>query len=129
MDTIQGLRKLKEFTIPILARKGGFEGVDGRFVRCDNEHLMLAGMLQNGEAVVMKEANLMWRREADKEGLTYHQVGFIHDEWQTEVPDEETAERIGLLQRSSITKTGESLVLNCPLAGSTSIARDWSGSH
>lgn len=48
-----GLERLKKEVIPSFVRKGFFNGFDGRPVVCDSEHLMLAGMLQNGEKVVM----------------------------------------------------------------------------
>ena len=66
------------------ASRGYFDGLDGRKVQCNSEHLMLAGYLQNGEAVVMKHANVLWQKELKGLGIKYNQVDFVHDEWQTE---------------------------------------------
>jgi DNA polymerase-1 len=130
LTSLPELKKIKDHKIPMDAARGYFVGLDGRKVRCDSEHLMLAGYLQNGEAVVMKHANVLWRKEADLTGIRYRQVDFVHDEWQTEVlGTKEEAEEIGRIQRWSITKTGEDLGLFCPLAGSTDIGKTWAETH
>ena len=105
-------------------------GLDGRKVACDSEHLMLAGYLQNGESVIMKHANVLWRKELRKTGIQFKQVDFVHDEWQTEViGTKEEAEEVGRIQRWAIKQTGEDLGLFCPLAGSSDIGRSWAETH
>lgn len=114
-----GLKDLKKSRIPKDAARGYFVGLDGRMVAQDSEHLMLAGYLQNGEAVVMKRANVLWRNKLQKEKIPFWQVNFVHDEWQTEVPrDLELAKYVANVQADSIRLVGEELGLNCPLAGS-----------
>jgi DNA polymerase-1 len=130
LTALPELKKLKEWTIPNDARRGYFTGLDGRRVSCDSEHLMLAGYLQNGEAVIMKHANILWRTRAKAEGIPFKQVNFVHDEWQTEVyGTKEQAERLGDIQRQSLVDTGVSLGLFCPLAGSTKIGKTWLETH
>ena len=124
-----GLRALREERIPQDASRGYFLGLDGRKVVQDSAHLMLAGYLQNGEAIIMKQANLIWQREAKAEGLKFKQVNFVHDEWQTEVYDLTTADRIGILKVQSIVKAGELLNMRCPLAGNAIIGRNWLETH
>jgi DNA polymerase-1 len=125
-----GLDVLRRGIIERDARRGYFDGLDGRKVIQTSSHLMLAGYLQNGEAVVMKHANLLWRKWADKEKIRYRQVNFVHDEWQTEVMDSlDAAERLGELQRNSIVETGNNLGVYCPLAGSTDIGMNWRDTH
>jgi DNA polymerase-1 len=114
-----GLAFLKEHTIPRDARQGYFQGLDGRFVKCDSEHHMLAGYLQNGEAVIMKEARIIWGAELKRLNIVYLAVNFVHDEWQTEGPsDKAVCRRIAQAQADSIRIVGESLNLRCPMAGS-----------
>jgi DNA polymerase I len=61
-----GFAKLKRYTIPKDAKQGWFSGLDGRRVKIlgDNysqrRHLAMSGYLQNGEAVIMKHATLLW---------------------------------------------------------------------
>lgn len=129
MRSTGGLWELKKEKVPLMAKKGGFVGLDRRFVKCTSEHLMLAGILQNGEACVMKHANVLWRKEAKSAGIRFKQVGFIHDEWQVEVPTKEEAEALGLIQRNSLVQVGLDLGVKCPLAGSTDIGLNWAETH
>ncbi len=130
LDSLPELKRLKSVTIPRDARRGYFTGLDGRRVQCTSEHLMLAGYLQAGEAVVMKHSNVLWRKELDTTSIKYKQVNFVHDEWQTEVYDTELqAKGVGLVQVASIQTTGKNLGLLCPLDGSYSVGRNWKETH
>mgnify|MGYP000853210334 FL=1 len=124
-----GLRALKDHRIPADAERGYFIGLDGRLIVCDSEHLMLAGYLQNGEAVVMKKANLIWRDKLRREGIQFQQVNFVHDEWQVEVESLTDATLCGTLLVSSIEEAGKQLNLNCPLAGNFKIGTNWLETH
>lgn len=132
-----GLKYLKDVVIPKDAKRGYFEGFDGRYVKCDSEHLMLAGYLQNGESVIMKRANVLWRNKLIKENIDFKQVNFVHDEWQTEVAhDYELALKIANIQADSIRQVGEDLNLRCPFEGSilnqhkkVAIGYNWSETH
>lgn len=132
-----GLRDLKESQIPFDAKRGFFEGFDGRRVLCDNPHLILAGYLQNGEQAIMKKANIIWREQLDKEKIPYWQVDWVHDEWQTEtINNIELANYIADVQCNSIKLAGESYNLNCPMMGSklnkygkVAIGHNWSETH
>jgi DNA polymerase I len=113
------LRELKENQIPRDAARGYFEGVDGRFVMCDSEHLMLAGYLQEGESTVMKTATRIWRNHLTKEKIPFWLVNFVHDEWQVCTPrDKDLALYVANTMADSIRQAGEDLGLNCPLLGS-----------
>lgn len=124
------LKRLKSHKIPFDASRGFFEGLDGRIVPCTSEHLMLAGYLQNGEAVIMKHANVLWQKELKSSGITFRQLDFVHDEWQTGVRGtREEAEEVGRVQREAIRAVGDDLGLFCPLEGSTKIGRNWAETH
>ena len=77
----------------------------------------------------MKYANVLWRKEADSIGLQYKQVDFVHDEWQTEVHDKETAEFLGQLQCAAIVQAGRDLGVRCALAGDYKIGKNWRETH
>ena len=118
-----GWSKLKEEVLPLDGQRGWFWGLDGRKVRIPGEttgsrkHLAMSGYLQNGEAVVMKMACLKWEDKLKDDNALL--VDFVHDEWQTEVPNNmEVALRIAKMQADSLREVGEELKLNCPLAGS-----------
>lgn len=130
MERLPGLKRLKEEVIPEDARRGYFIGLDGRKVICKNQHLVLTGYLQNGESVVMKHANVLWRKWADKLGyMSYRQINFVHDEWICEVPNYLLGEKLGCMQVVAIKEVGEELNLNCPLSGSYKIGKNWLEVH
>lgn len=125
-----GLDKLKRELIPRYARQGWFPGLDGRPVPCDDEHLMFAGMLQSGEAIIMKMANILWRKELNALRTRYRQVNLVHDEYVTEIGgSEEVAATVGRVQCGSIKTIGERLQLKCPLAGEYKIGKNWLEVH
>lgn len=130
LSSIDGLSKLKYGIIPEDAQRGYFLGLDGRVVRCDSEHLMLAGYLQNGESVIMKWANRIWYKRLKKERIWFKQVNDVHDEWQTEVEDcIETAQYVAKIQREAIRQAGEELEVKCRLDGSSEIGYSWLETH
>lgn len=119
LEAYPGLKELKQDRIPSDASRGYFEGWDGRLVMCDSEHLMLAGYLQNGEAVIMKKAMQLWWQQLTKEKVPFWLVNWVHDEWQTEtIKDMEIASYIAQVQAEAIHKAGELYGVYCPLAGS-----------
>lgn len=132
IEAYPGLAKLKEETIPRDVQRGYFEGFDGRLVKCDSDHLMMAGYLQTGEACLMKEANILWRQWLEEKEVDFEwkQVGFVHDEFITEVFGEiQDAQLVGELQAESIKVVGERLALNCPLAGAWQTGLNWYEIH
>lgn len=112
----------------LYAERGWYYGLDKRKVYLPSDHLALTAFLQNGEHVIMSLANVYWDRWATERGIDYKQVGWIHDEWQTEC-DPKRAEELGYLQMESFRVAGEYLKLNCPLTGSFNIGKTWAETH
>ncbi len=129
LESIPELGDLKRRKIPSDAKRGYFEGLDGRKVLCDSEHLMLAGYLQNGEAVAMKRWIREWRSMAHKESLWFRMVDFVHDEVQVEVNTEEDGKRLILIQQEAMKKVSDELKLFCPLTVSGDIGYSWATTH
>jgi len=129
-ESIEGLAKLKKRVIPEIAGQGYFKGYDGRRVVVPSEHKTLAGMLQNGETLVMKYATRRWMEEASNQGLDFKVCTWVHDEWQTEIRGSlEDAERLAKIQRDAIEWAGLHLGIMCPLAGESSIGKSWKDTH
>ena len=129
-QSIEGLADLKKKIIPHIAKRGWFKGLDGRKVIVPSEHKTLAGMLQNGESVIMKHSALQWVQQAKELGIDFKLVTWPHDEWQTEVCGTyATAEELGKIQCQSFVDTGIKFNMVCPLAGSTDIGRNWRDTH
>jgi DNA polymerase-1 len=119
----EGWQTLKREVLPKDGERGWFYGLDGRKVRIPGDtpgarkHLAMSGYLQNGEAIVMKKACLKWESKLKEYDACL--VDFVHDEWQTECPNNMTvALEIAKMQADSLREVGEELNLNCPLAGS-----------
>lgn len=129
LEYYPGLKKLRSQQIPADAARGYFVGLDGRIVLCSSEHLMLAGYLQNGEAIIMKRANLLWKEVLRTRNIDFKQVNFVHDEWQTEVNSLTDAETCGKIMVQSIVQAGLDLKLNCPLAGNAKVGKNWLETH
>ena len=124
------LSRVKKVLVPRDAARGFFKGLDGRKVNCTSTHLMLAGYLQNGEAVIMKHATKLWMKRANKAGIKFRMVNFVHDEWQTECyGSKEDAEKLGKIQAQAIADVGDELGLFCPLEGSYVVGKDWRDTH
>lgn len=125
-----GLRDLKKNKIPYDARRGYFEGLDGRLVTCSSEHLMLAGYLQNGEAIIMKGATIDWQSRLHNLGIPFRLVTWPHDEWQTEIPDDDDIARIvSDTQIQAIRDQRDRLGFRLPLEGTTSIHNGFIGGY
>lgn len=128
LEYYPGWAKLKRTRIPADARKGYFEGLDGRYVFVPSEHHVLAGYLQNGESIIMKVANKLWVNTLTNMGVPFRQLGDIHDEWQSETLPE-YADLVGETQVQSIRDAGEMLKLNCPLDGEFKTGFSWDQTH
>ena len=128
--SIPGLKVFKSEYLPAVADQGWFTGYDGRKVIVPNLHKTLAGILQNGEAVLMKHAMIQWHKELRGSSIKYKPCSWVHDEWQTEViGSEEEAEYVKQVQIKSIEDQGVELGFKIPLAGSGSIGKTWADTH
>lgn len=130
IESYPGLKEFKSKFVPKYAKRGFFQGPDGRLVACNSEHHMLAWMLQNYEAVMMKQANVWWQDELKKDSIDFKQVNFVHDEWQTEVRgDVRIAEHVGQVQARAIRRVGEHFGIRCPMAGNYEVGKNWLETH
>jgi len=127
LERYTGFAKLRKTQIPKDARKGGFIGLDNRFVpipgesQRDKEHLAMSGYLQNGEAIIVKRAAII-TDESLKEEKSLKKwlfVNIVHDELQSEVKnDMGLALRVAKIKADAIKAAGEFYKLKCPMAGS-----------
>lgn len=125
LERYEGLDYLRKEIIPRDARRGWFEGLDGRAVKIlgdsygERRHLCMSGYLQNGEAIIMKMAAIHFNEKLEKLGLPFKFVDFVHDEFQIEtLNDMKTAKEVAQVVADSIAWAGEELDLKCPMAGS-----------
>lgn len=117
-----GFAYLKRYRFPSDAKRGFFEGLDGRrvYIPGDDEgtrkHLCMSGYLQSGEAIIIKTAAVIFNEELKKHDCFL--VDIIHDEYQIECPSKEVALEVAPQVASAISRAGDELGLKCPMAGS-----------
>lgn len=129
-SSIPGLTPFKSRMLPAIADKGWFTGYDGRKVMVPNLHKTLAGILQNGESVVMKHAKVKWHSDLRGDGINYKPLSWVHDEWQTEViGSKEEALHVKQVQENSIAWAGKELGFLIDTPGSGSIGSNWAETH
>lgn len=129
-DFYPGLKNLRQVQIPMDASRGYFVGFDGRKVKCNSEHKMLSGYLQNGEAVVMKTAWVLADDRIQREGIASRFINFVHDEFVCLVDRSvELAELVRIILSDAIKEAGEILNLKCPMAGNGSYGVTWAEVH
>lgn len=130
-----GLKNVREVNIRRDARRGWFEGLDGRGVyiwgedESERNHFALGGYLQNGEKLIMSYAmahrEFGWYWRFKREGIPFWLVNWVHDEWQVEtINDMETARYISSVMADSIRLAGEHLGTKCPMKGSVNGGHD-----
>lgn len=137
-----GLKYVKEVLIPEDAKRGYFQGFDGRWVKIFGEdfsskkHFTLAGYLQNGEVCVIKHGVRKAYNDLKSMGVPFKLVNIVHDEVQVEVPNYEAGIIVGDTFADAIKWAGEDLNLRCPMAGSVlnahgerAIGSDWLFTH
>lgn len=125
-----GLSLLKRTIFPKAAAQGYYIGIDGRYVICDSEHLMMGSTLQNTEATLMKNAIKMAMEEFDKIGLKYKIINIVHDEVIYEIDgSKEDAEKAGQIQAEAIKLAGEKFKLRCPMSGEFKVGKNWLQVH
>lgn len=143
LERYTGLDKLRSSIIPRDAKRGYFEGLDGRRVPIPGDtvgirrHKCMSGYLQSGEAIVMKLATVLFYEQIRSAGCLL--VNLVHDEWQTEVPSNslDVAVRIAVVQAAALAEAGRELKLRCPMQGSYwsddrndyTIGTNWSVTH
>ena len=70
----------------------------------------------------MKRATIEWTRKLRAEKIPFRLCTWPHDEWQTEIPDDDDlAKYVSDTQIQAIRNQGPALNLNLPLEGTTTI--------
>ena len=127
LNSIPSLSKFRN-SHKAVAERGYVKMFDGRRIIVTDEHYVMPTYLQGGEAVIMKTALVLWYTEAKKKHIDFKLVAFVHDEWQTEVREDQ-AELLSRMQNNAIIKAGEMYNLNCPMEGDSSIGLNWAETH
>lgn len=128
IKNIPGMAVFKHKTLPAIAKRGWFYGLDGRKMYVNSERDILPAMLQGGEAIIMKEALRISKNNLTKENLDSILVAVVHDEMQRDTLKEH-AERAGEICKQAIIDAGVLLKCKCPLNADVKIGATWNESH
>lgn len=142
LERYTGFATLKREVFPRDIRRGWFLGLDGRRVKIPHvelkPHLVMSGMLQGGEATIIKKAALLTRDKLTKAKVSAILVDIVHDEFQWETANNmDEALFVAKANADSIKEAGEYYNLACPLSGSYynkkkkdyTIATNWRYTH
>jgi DNA polymerase-1 len=124
-----GLASFKKKDAKDWARRGYFVGPDGRFVVNDSDHHMLAGYLQNYEAVIVKKTVLLSLNKIRKLGIPCKPINVVHDEIIYETDTKEHAEQIGKIVQETFREVGELYKMRIPIDGECKIGKTWLEVH
>lgn len=110
------------------ANKKYLLGLDGRLLRPRAKHMLLVYLLQGAEAIYMKVTLAFIQRRGEREDIDFQLVGFIHDELQYMVKDEDT-DRFSALALKAFKDAGEYLKLSVPMEGDLKVGLTWGDTH
>lgn len=108
--------------------RGYITSLDGRKLYPRGDYKTINTLLQGGEAVVMKLANIIATEDLLKSKIDFYQVAYIHDQYLFEVKEGQE-EEAGLILRNAIIKSGEKLNLKIKLDGEYKIGKSWDKTH
>jgi len=102
--------------------------IDGRWVPCTMEYMIVSRLFQSAGVIAMKYAMVLWYNKIHRLGLDTQQVIHYHDEADCLVhPD--YAEQVGEIGCWSIKRAGEILNFNVPLLSDYLIGDSWRDIH
>jgi DNA polymerase I-like protein with 3'-5' exonuclease and polymerase domains len=128
LTKLPSLRKLIDKAKGIAERTKRINGIDGRFIKVDEDYKVLNRLLQSCGAIVMKVAVRNCCHKLDSLGVEYKLVAQVHDELQIEC-SEHDAVLVGSTARQAIIDAGVELNMRCPMDAEYRIGSNWSETH
>jgi DNA polymerase-1 len=127
-DTVPQLPMLVRRLQKEVERTGRITLCDGSRVLVSSPHMVIPYLLQGDEAKIMKQAIIFIDEICRREKIDTHLVGWIHDEFQFVVKNEDV-ERFTKLALSVFPRAGASFDYNVPIEGSAAVGKTWSQTH
>lgn len=128
LEATPALKVLREQVKKKVKAQGYLVGLDGRILPIRREYAALNTLLQSAGAIICKK----WIVEIDKriraEGIPAYQVGWVHDEKQSEV-SEVYAKRVAQICEEAMSVVEEYFSFKCPLKASSAIGKTWAETH
>lgn len=125
-----GLKKFKDKDANVSASKGFIVCIDGRPVINNEERLVLAGILQSGEAIVVKRAAVNACKKLRELGIWFRLINIVHDEIIFLLDDnKEICDNVIKIVADCIKEAGVYYKLNCPMKGNGKQGYNWLEVH
>lgn len=128
MSAMPAYKRLSEGVKKAAKKRGRLMSIDGRVLSCRSEHSSLNTLLQGAGAIIMKQAMVNYQADLRAQGIPFHQVLWIHDEFQVECSPEH-AETVGQAMVDGIRLCTEQFNFGCPLDGEYKIGATWAETH
>jgi DNA polymerase I-like protein with 3'-5' exonuclease and polymerase domains len=124
--------KLQQAVADAVRKRGWIQGLDGRIVYIRSPHSALNFLLMSAEGAIMKQATKNYHEILKSKGLIhgihYHQVLWVHDEWQVECKEEYSV-TVGESMVEGIRMVTQQFNFRCPLDGEYKIGKNWAETH
>lgn len=127
LDNTPALRELRE-RVETASRRGYLRALDGRRIYVRSPHSALNFLLQSAGSIIAKTSWARFHKLMKSSGISYKQLGVIHDEIQIET-DPENAETVGKTVVKAMEDSTGILELQCPITGEYMVGRSWSETH
>jgi len=128
LDAVEGLQDLVDALKKKVQSKGYINSIDGRRVPVDGPHKALNYLLQSGSGILARRWLLLANEEIKKQNIDAHQLAFVHDELQFEVPPAQANDLMQILEHTA-RLAGEFYNLRIPIAAEATTGLSWAETH
>lgn len=128
LDNLPALNKLRKAVTEKAASVKKLKGLDGRLIPIRHQHAALNTLLQSAGAIICKTWYVYIAQELILRGFDAHIVGFIHDELQI-VVKEDQAEMVGQLTKDMMKAVQKHFNFRCQLDCEYKIGDNWAETH
>ena len=128
LDAIDGLDKFTKAVQSKVKFAGYINSIDGRRIPVDGPHKSLNFLLQSSAATIAKRWLVIANDQIKQLNIDAHQLAFVHDELQYEVPPAQATNLISVLETAA-TNAGEYYCLRIPIAASAKQGSTWADTH
>lgn len=128
LDAVEGLQDLVAALKKKVQSKGYLNSIDGRRVPVDGPHKSLNYLLQSGSGILARRWLLLANEQIKKQNIDAHQLAFVHDELQFEVPPAQANDLMQILEHTA-RLAGEFYNLRIPIAAEATTGLSWAETH
>lgn len=125
---VPGLKNLINRLKSQQKKSGRIKLCDGSYILVDQPHTVIPYLLQGDESKIMKKVMLLVDAECRRRGLDVLQAGFVHDELQYDVAEEDVDAFVALLP-GCFAAAGEFFSYRIPIECDAKVGLSWAETH